>query len=415
MNAPIFNEFLTYLSSIITILFGEIMPANLPPEAKYKWNEVTLTKNPETRLQLMGEFLSLVPKHKGTEKMCSQVKRQMAQLREEIKKKKIQAKKIGSGGPSYYIPKAGAAQIAVIGPANSGRSSLLKAVTNSQVKVTAWPFGTTRPTPGMFPFEDIQFQLVEIPPIVQGSSEGRADGFMNLACIRNADGVIVVVDMTNDPAGNFLITKEELENARILISPPTGTVEIEKRGHGKDIQFIWEGELVDCSEDEVISLLLGYRIRSALVRIIGKVTLDIVEDAIFGNAVYRPTFVLANKIDINNDTAMLEQLQQAAGLIEVFPVSMEQTPNLDQKIGEKIFHLLKITRIYTKEPGKGTAEEPIVCKPGTTVGDLARIIHNDFYTRFKYARIWGPSAKFDNEKVGIDRVLLDGTVIQLYT
>jgi len=391
------------------------MPANLPIEAKHKWNEVTLTKNPETRLQLMAEFLSLVPKHKGTEKMCSQIKRQMAQLKEDIEKKRQQAKKTGSGGPSYYVPKAGAAQMAVVGPANAGRSSLLKAVTNSQVQVTSWPFGTMRPTPGMLPFEDIQFQLVEIPPIVPGSSEGKVEGFMNLSCIRNADGVIVVVDMTDDPAGNLLMVLEELENARILIQPPTGSVEIEKRGHGKDIQFIWEGEFVDCSEDEVIELLSGYRIRSALVRVMGKVTLDIVEDAIFGNAVYRPSFVLANKIDLNTDPGMLEQLCQAAGLVEVLPVSMEQTQDLAPKIGDKIFELLEITRVYTKEPGKEPAKDPIVCKPGTTVGDLARTIHNDFYNRFKYARIWGPAAKFDNEKVGIDRVLLDGTVIQLYT
>jgi hypothetical protein len=84
-------------------------------------------------------------------------------------------------------------------------------------------------------------------------------------------------------------------------------------------------------------------------------------------------------------------------------------------IGKKIFDLLKITRIYTKEPGREPAKEPIVCKPGTTVGDLARIIHNDFYDRFKYARLWGPAAKFDNEKVGLDRELLDGTIIQIYT
>ena len=391
------------------------MPANLPPEAKAKWDEVVMTKNPETRLVLMGEFLSLVPKHKGTERMCNQVKRQMAQLRDEIEKKKQQQKKTGSGGPSYYVPKAGAAQMVVIGPANAGRSSLLKAVTNSSVQVTSWPFGTTKPTPGMLPYEDIQFQLVEIPPIVEGTGEGRAEGFMNLACIRNSDGIIVVVDMTDDPAGNFMMVSEELETSRILMAPPTGTVEIIKRGSGRDIQFIWEGELIDCSQEDVIRLLGEYRIRSALVRVIGQVTLDAVEDAVFGNAVYRPTFVLANKIDLNDDPRMLDQLRQAAAPLEVIPVSLEKTPNLVPLIGAKIFDLLKITRIYTKEPGKEPAKDPIVCKTGTTVGDLARQIHNDFYDRFKYARIWGPAAKFDNEKVGLDRVLLDRTIIQLYT
>ncbi len=389
------------------------MPANLPQEAKAKWNEVTITKNPETRLALMDEFLSLVPKHKGTEKLRMHVKRQMAQLRDEIEKKKKQAKK--TGGPSYYVQKAGAAQVAVIGPPNVGRSSLLKATTNSSVEVTSWPWGTTTPTPGMLPYEDIQFQLVEIPPIMEGSSEGKAEGFMNLASVRNADGIIIMVDLQDDPAGNYLMIARELDNSRILTYKPPGDVEIVKRGHGRDIQFVWEGELVGCTTDEIIDLLNEYKIRSALVHIRGKVSIDVVEDAIFGNAVYRPTIVLANKVDLGLNQGAFEQLSQAASPVEVIPVSCKENGDLQRLIGEKLFDLLDIIRIYTKESGKDPAKEPIVTHDGATVADLAKMIHNDFYERFKYAKLWGPAAKFDNEKVGLDRELKDGTIIQLYT
>lgn len=389
------------------------MPTNLPAEAKAKWDEVTLTKNPEERLRLMGEFLSLVPKHKGTERMCSQVKRQMAQLRDEIDKKKKQAKT--GGGPSPFVQKAGAAQVAVIGPTNVGRSSLLRAVTNAQVEVTPYPFGTKQPVPGMLPYEDIQFQLVEIPPIVDGSSEGRADGFQNLSAVRNADSIIIVVDLTDDPAGNLLMVQGELNASRILTSKPEGEVNIQRRGVGRDIQFIWEGKLAGCTREEVVALLNEFRIRSALVRIRGSVTIDNVEDAIFGNAVYRPTLVFANKADLGADPGTIEQLRMAADPLEVLVISAEKTPNLATTIGNRLFKLLEIARIYTKEPGEEPAREPVVVRRGITVGELARTIHNDFYRNFKYARIWGPSAKFPNEKVGLDRVLEDGTVIQLYT
>ena len=389
------------------------MPTNLPAEAKAKWDEVTLTKNPEERLRLMGEFLSLVPKHKGTERMCSQVKRQMAQLRDEIDKKKKQAKT--GGGPSSFVQKAGAAQIAVIGPTNVGRSSLLRAVTNAQVEVTSYPFGTKQLVPGMLLYEDIQFQLVEIPPIVDGSSEGRADGFQNLSAVRNADGIIIVVDLTDDPAGNLLMVQGELDASRILTSKPEGEANIQRRGVGRDIQFVWEGELVGCTREEVVALLNEFRIRSALVRIRGSVTIDNVEDAIFGNAVYRPTLVFANKADLGADTGTIEQLKMTADPLEVLVISAEKTPNLATTIGNRLFKLLEIVRIYTKEPGEEPAREPVVVRRGITVGELARTIHNDFYKNFKYARIWGPSAKFPNEKVGLDRVLEDGTVIQLYT
>jgi ribosome-interacting GTPase 1 len=383
---------------------------NLPPQAKEKWNEVTLTRNPDERLKLMGEFLAIVPKHHGTDRMISQVKKQMAALREEIERKKKQQKP--GSAPVYFVPKAGAAQVAIVGPTNVGRSSLLRAVTNAQVEVTPYPYGTKIPVPGMLSFEDIQFQLVEVPALVEGSSEGRAEGFMKLAMARNADAIIIVVDVRDDPAGNFLMVAGELANSRVLIAPPEGEVEIEKRP-GTQIQFLWEGELSDCSTEDVIDLLAGYKIRSALVRVRGSVTLENVEDAIFGNAVYRPTLILANKSDLRPDRRAIQELRQAAEPLEVLVASAEHTQNLAQTLGETLFSLLTITRVYTKEPGKEPAKTPMIFKNSVTVGELARTIHNDFYENFKYARIWGPAAKFPNEKVGLDRRLTDGTVVQL--
>ena len=395
------------------MITGLRMVTNLPPDAKSKWNEVTQTRNPETRLKLMGEFLSMVPKHKGTDKMCAQVKRQMAQLREEIEEKKQAAKR--RGGPSYFVEKAGAAQIAIVGPTNAGRSSLLKAVTNASVEPAPWPFSTRVPTPGMLPYKDIQFQLVEAPPIVEGSSEGRSDGFQVLSAARNSDAIIIVVDLTDDPGGNLLMVTRELENSRILLAEPQGEVEVTRRGHGSDLQFIWEGELDGCTPDDITALLREYKIRSALVRIRGRVTLDIVEDAMFGNAVYRPTMVIANKADLSSDPAVVESVRASAALLDVMVISAERPGGLRETLGGKLFDLLGIVRVYTKQPGKEAAVAPIVGRRGITVGDLAKMIHSDFYERFKYARITGPSAKFESGRKGIDHVLSDGDVVQFHT
>ena len=343
--------------------------------------------------------------------MISQVKKQMATLREEIEKKKLK-QKVG-GGLTYYVPKAGAAQVAIVGLTNSGRSSLLRTVTNAQVEVTPYPFGTNIPVPGMLPYEDIQIQLVEVPPIVEGSSEGRADGFMRLGLARNADGIILVVDVSRDPLDDFLTVARELANSRILIAEPEGEVEIQRRG-GTGIQFVWEGELDGCSQEEVLALLDGYKIRSALVRVRGRVGLEAVEDAIFGNAVYRPTLVVANKIDLPHGADVMKQLRMATEPLEVVETSTTDW-NLVDVLGRKLFTLLGIARIYTKEPGKEPAKTPFVVRSGVTVGELARMIHNDFYDNFRYARLWGTSARFPAEKVGLDRRLEDRTVIQLYT
>jgi len=264
----------------------------------------------------------------------------------------------------------------------------------------------------MLPYQDIQFQLVEAPPLVKGASDGRADGFQILSLARNADGIIIMVDLSRDPTGQFLMVSDELENSRILTLEPMGEVEIQRRGHGSNIQFIWDGELEDCSADQVVQLLREYKIRSALVRIRGRVKIDAVEDALFGNAVYRPTLVVANKVDMGH--AALEGLAEASKPLEVFPLSALETPKLAYALGDKLFNLLGITRVYTKEPGREPSPIPIVARRGLTVADLAKEIHSDFYKRFKYAKIWGPSANFPGERVGSDRKLEDGDVIELH-
>jgi len=388
------------------------MVTNLPAEAKKKWFEVTLTRNPEERSRLMLEFLSLVPKHKGTEKMCAHVRRQISQLREEIERKKRTAKR--GRAPSYFPEKAGAAQVVVLGPTNVGRSSLLRAVTNATPQVAPYPFSTRSPVPGMLQYQDIQFQLVEAPPVVDGSSEGRAGGFQILSLARNADGIIVMVDLTEDPVDQYTMVAGELEKSRILTVEPEGEVEIQKRGHGRDIQFVWEGDLEGCTVDEVVGLLREYRIRSALIRIRGRVTLDAVEDAVFGNAAQRPTLVVANKADMGGSPTAPESLREAAEPLEVVPISALETPKLAETLGAKLFTLLGIIRIYTKEPGKEPSRNPIVARRGLTVGELAKTVHSDFYRRFKYARIWGPSAKFPAERVGLDRELSEGDIIEIH-
>jgi len=388
------------------------MVTNLPPKAKRKWFEVTLTRNPQERIRLMQEFLSLVPKHKGTDKMVAHVRRQISQLKEEVERKKRVAKR--GRGPSYFIEKAGAAQVVILGPTNVGRSSLLRAVTNARPEVASYPFSTRSPVPGMLPYEDIQFQLVEAPPIVEGASEGRADGFQILSQARNTDGIIIMVDLTDKPVDQYLMVAGELEKSRILTSEPDGEVEIQRRGRGSDIQLIWEGELEGCTTDDVVKLLREYKIRSALVRVRGRVTLDVVEDALFGNAVHRPTLVIANKTDMEWGLAALESLREAAKPLEVVPISTRETPNLAEVMGAKLFSLLGVTRVYTKEPGKEPSRTPVVVQRGLTVGELAKTIHTDFYRRFKYARLWGPSAKFPGERVGLDRLLTDGDTVEIH-
>jgi len=389
------------------------MPTNLPAEAKNKWAEVSATKNPREKLQLLQEFLSLVPKHKGTAKLCGQVKKQMATLRKEIEEKR--RRKAGRGGPRFFIEKEGAAQIALIGLTNVGRSNLLSAVTNARVKVSPNPYTTKEPLPGIMAYQDIQFQIVEAPALMQGSADGRAWGLQTLALARNADGLILMTDLSRDPVGQLSIISSEMEKARILVCKPSGRVEIERKFMGAGLRIILIGRLVDCTMRDVEELLRSYRIADAVVKVSGEVALDEVEDAIFESTVYKPTIIVANKIDLEGSETNLKLLEAyVGGKLPVIAVSCERRLGLE-KLGETLFGVLDVIRVYTKEPDvKEFSRKPFILKRGATVYDLAKNIHSDFKEKFSYAKVWAKRFVFSPQKVGSGFVLEDGDIVEIH-
>jgi hypothetical protein len=389
------------------------MPTNLPPNAKKKWAEVEATKNSREKLQLMQEFLSLVPKHKGTAKLCAQVKKQMATMRKEMEEKK--RRKAGKGGPKFFIEKEGASQIALIGLTNVGKSSLLAAVTNSKVEVSPNPYTTREPVPGIMNYEDIQFQIVEAPALTEGSADGKAWGLQTLALARNADGLILMVDLAQDAVEQLSLTLSEMEKARILVSKPKARVEIERKFMGAGLRIILIGRLVDCNFRDVEELLRSYRITDAVVKISGEATLDEVEDAIFESTVYKPAVIVANKIDLKGSEANLKFLEDYVGnKLPILAVSCEKRYGLE-KLGETMFKTLNIMRVYTKEPNKKEfSKKPFILKKGSTIYDLARNIHSDFSEKFSYAKVWAKRLVFSPQKVGSSFVLNDGDIAEIH-
>ncbi|MEM3760500.1 MAG: GTPase [Candidatus Bathyarchaeia archaeon] len=389
------------------------MPTNLPAEAKRKWAEVSATKNPREKLQLMQEFLSLVPKHKGTAKLCAQVKKQMATLRREIEEKK--QRKAGRGGPKFFIEKEGAAQIVIIGLTNVGKSSLLRAVTNAKVEVSPNPYTTKEPVPGVLNYHDIQFQIVEAPALMEGSAEGRAWGLQTLALARNADGLILMVDLSHEPVEQLSLILGELEKARILVSRPKARVEIEKKFMGAGLRIILIGNLIDCTIKDVEELLRSYKVNDAIVRIYGEATLDYVEDAIFESTVYKPTVIVANKMEAEDAGKNLKLLEAyVGGRLPILSISCKNGLNIE-RLGEILFKTLDIIRVYTKEPGEREfSKKPFTLKRGSTVYDLAKNIHSDFSKNFYFAKVWSKRLVFSPQKVGAGFILEDGDIVEIH-
>jgi ribosome-interacting GTPase 1 len=380
-----------------------------------KWELVEAAHSPKEKMDAMIEFLKYVPHHKGTMKLRGEMNRKISLIRADLDKKKRMGTGKSSGGPKLFVEKEGSAQIALIGMTNVGKSCLMSATTNSKVVVTPTPFSTHEPVPGIMNFLDVQFQIVEAPAVMEGSAGGRAAGHVTLGLARNADGVILMIDLSRDPIEQLDLVLAELEKSRVLVSKPSGRVDIDRRHAGAALRVILVGKLLDCSMQDVEDLLRSYKLNDAIVRISGDVRLDDVEDAIFETTIYKPAVIVANKLDLKGSAANLRLLKSYVnGRLPVVPMSCEQKTGITE-LGQALLESLKIIRIYTKEPGsKEDTGHPFVLKHGATINDLAKNIHKEFVQNFLFAMVWAKRLPFSPKKVGLGFVLEDGDIVEIH-
>ena len=207
----------------------------------------------------------------------------------------------------------------------------------------------------------------------------------------------------------------EMEKARILVSKPKARVEVERKFVGAGLRIILIGRLVDCTFRDLEELLKSYRIMDAVVKIYGEATLDEVEDAIFESTVYKPAVIVANKMDLEGSETNLKLLQtHVNSQLPIIMVSCKTRHGLD-RLGEALFNVLNVIRVYTKEPcEREFSERPFILKKGATVYDLARSIHSDFSEKFSFAKVWSKRLVFSPQKVGSTFVLEDGDVAEIH-
>jgi hypothetical protein len=206
------------------------MPANLSPayfKAEERYHQA---RTLEEKIQATQELIRVAPKHKGSERLLKTLKHRLAKLKDELERQKTRRR--GGGGPSFQVKREGAAQVALVGMPNSGKSTLIKSLTRAEPEVGDYPFTTTLPVPGMMDLEDIQIQLVEVPAIVEGSSEGRGLGGLPLSTARNADLIALVIDVSGDVSRQAKTLTSELEASgiRLNLKPPNVTITRQSSG-----------------------------------------------------------------------------------------------------------------------------------------------------------------------------------------
>jgi ribosome-interacting GTPase 1 len=206
-----------------------------------------------------------------------------------------------------------------------------------------------------------------------------------------------------------------MNKARISTSKPKSRVDIDRKYMGAGLRIVVLGRLVDCTFREVETLLRGYNVTDAFVKIYGEATLSDVEEAVFETMVFKPTIIVGNKIDLEGAEGNLKLLKAyLSDRLPIIPVSTITGEGLNE-LGENLFRTLEIMRIYTKEPNEREfSEKPFILKKGATIYDLAKAIHSDFKENFNFAKVWSKRLVFSPQRVGTTFHLKDGDVVEIH-
>lgn len=341
------------------------MPANLPPEYYKLKHQLEAAKNDDERRPLLEEMLRITPKHKGTEKVRVDLRQRITKL------KKGEEKKPAKKGHSYHVSKHGAGQIALIGAPNVGKSQIVASFTNAKPTVSPAPYSTFEPAIGMLDFENIQFQLVDIPPITEDFVQPWV-----LDIVRNADFLLLVLSLASDEI------LDQIEAVNIAL------IEASIRMVGR-IQSTQQ-ELASISTNDVSGM--------------GASAANFTKHAL----------IVANQMDKQDALDRLAILHEFyADDFPICPLSAITGEGIDA-LRIAIYEQMQILRVYTKSPGKPVdPKDPIVLPMNGTVIDAAMLLHKDFAENFKYARIWGENWH-DGQTVSRDDVVHDGDVLEFH-
>jgi ribosome-interacting GTPase 1 len=330
------------------------MAVNLTPQYLEAEEEYRRAQTAQERLDCLRKMWTLLPKHKASEKLQAELKAKISEAREAVEQEK---KKPKSGGVSYKIPKQGAGQVVIVGAPNAGKSRLLASVTRATPEVAPYAFTTREPTAGMMDYADVRIQLIDTPPITADVLEPFVTNL-----VAAADAAILCVDAGDDDG------------------PFAAEAVIEKLASVK-VQLTRQRP----AEPPAVG------IRSV------------------------PTLLVATKCDAEGASDRLEIIREMfAARFPIVEIAAEANLHLD-RFRQATFELLRVMRIYTKEPGKPADKAaPFTCPIGSTVAEFAGCIHRELAEKVKSARVWGTGV-VDGQTVSREHVLHDGDLVELHT
>eukprot|EP00474_Spongospora_subterranea_P009366 CRZ09824.1 hypothetical protein [Spongospora subterranea] len=345
-------------------------------------------------------------KNKATNYHLGTLKAKIAKLRTELMEGPKGSK---GGGEGFDVMKSGDARVALIGFPSVGKSTLLNVLTDTESAAASYEFTTLTCIPGVIHYNEAKIQLLDLPGIIEGAAQGAGRGRQVISVARTSDLILMMCDATKADIQRPLLERE-LETVGIRLNKPRPQITFKRKPTG-GIMFNKTCKLTQCPEEVARKILQEYRIHNADVLFRADESVEDFIDVIEGNRVYLPCLYGYNKID----TIFIEEVDRLARLPHSVVLSGNQSLNLDTMLFQ-IWRHLSFIRIFAKPKGQAPdLKEPVIMRKGSTVSTFCHALHRDLVAKFKYAFVWGVSAKHMPQRVGLAHVLADEDVVQLIT
>lgn len=359
-------------------------------------------------IQSIEQEIAKTKYNKATQHHIGRLKAKLARLRDD------QVKRSAKGGVAvgFDVKKSGHATCGLVGLPSVGKSTLLNVLTGTtNAAVAAYEFTTLTVIPGLLEYRGAKIQVLDMPGIIQGAARGRGRGREVLSVARGVDLLLLLVDILNPET--LPVVVREVEDANIRFNRRRPDVVIHKRDRG-GIEVRSTVPLTHLDEKYVREIAAEFKLVNANITIRQDLTPDELIDVFAGNRVYLKAILVLNKIDglTKAEVGRRVETVRRQGW-DLVAVSASQGRGIEE-LREAIFRKLRFIRVYLRPQGGETDfQDPLVVKEGSDVGAVCDLLHRDMRRNFRYANVWGKSAKFPGQTVGLDHVLVGEDVLTL--
>ncbi len=359
----------------------------------------------ESEIKRLEEEISTTKYNKRTQNAIGLLKAKLARLRERQETRRRSGKK----GEGYTVRRSGDATVILIGFPSVGKSTLLNSVTDAHSKTADYEFTTLDVVPGMLEYGHAKIQILDVPGVVRGASDGTGRGKEVLSVMRGADMALILIDVNHPEHLDVLLN--EIRNTNIRLNQHKPYVKIRKTMKN-GIRVGKTVKLRNLTDDTIKAILKEFRINNADVLIREEITDDQLIDILEDNKAYMPGIIILSKADtMSREKA--EEVKKEIGADVI--VSAEKNIGLDE-LKKIIFDRLELIRIYLKQPGKeADLEVPLIMHKNARIRDVCDKLHKDFVSKFKFARLWGRSSKFPGQKLlSLEHVFSDEDILEIH-